>query len=241
MDITNNISNVIEDVQINQDEHNNDGDIQEGGTINLNQNKNNLIKIKNISEFEGVNIESSSDYDVSFNELADSTEGSSISEFNINEILGGNDINIDMKNFNINELNKNATFNKLSSFQKTLVINRILEKIPKQKNTKQIYNIQKESYFYCKSCGYNKKIPNKQFIFSRGNEKKDDFYNYRFIDYVNDNTMPKTKNYNCINETCNTHKNPSIKLAVFYRQKDSYNVRYVCSVCKSFWNTFVEK
>jgi hypothetical protein len=224
MDITNNISNVIEDIQTDQ----------EGGFV---FNQNNLIGTKDISELEGVQIESS-DYDVSFDE---STGGSSISESNINEILGGNDVNIDMKNFNINELNKNTTFNKLSSNQKTLVINRILEKIPKQKNTKQTSNIQKESYFYCKSCGYNKKIPNKQFIFSRGDEKKDDFYNYRFIDYINDNTLPKTKNYNCINEKCTTHKNPSIKLAVFYRQKDSYNVRYVCSVCKSYWNTFVEK
>ena len=196
-------------------------------------------KIKTGGDYEQDILESS-DYDVS---VSESIGGgiNSISETNINNILGGNDVDLSIKNFDVNELNKNSTFNKLTNNQKTLVINRILEKMPKQKTSKNIDSSGKESYFYCKSCGYNEKIPNGQFIFSRGDEKKDEFYSTRFLNYVNDNTLPRSKNYNCINGTCPTHKNPSLKLAVFYRQKGTYNVRYICSVCSSYWNTFVEK
>lgn len=188
---------------------------QEGGDI-----------INNLSEIQ---IESS-DYDVSISE--------SISEDNISSILGGFDTDINVsKNFNINELNKNPSFNKLSNEQKTLVINRILEKNPKQKSNKPS-NTSKESYFYCKSCGYNEKIPNQKFIFSRGNENKNETYNYNFINLINDYTIPRTKNYNCINQNCSTHKNPETKLAVFYRHPGSYNIRYICKVCNKFWDTY---
>jgi len=189
---------------------------QEGGDV-----------INNSSEIQ---IESS-DYDVSMSET--------ISEDNISSILGGFDTDINVsKNFNINELNKNPSFNKLSNEQKTLVINRILEKNPKQKSNKSINNSTKESYFYCKSCGYNEKIPNQKFIFSRGNENKNETYNYNFINLINDYTIPRTKNYNCINQNCSTHKNPETKLAIFYRHPGSYNIRYICKVCNKFWDTY---
>ncbi len=191
---------------------------------------------QNDINLNNIHIESS-DYDVSISESI----GGAISDSNVNDILNGSDTDLDIKNFNLNDLSKNPTFNKLSSNQKTLVINRILEKIPKNKPKQTDNNIGKDSYFYCKSCGYNEKIPPKQFIFSRGDEKNDDFYNYRFINYVNDNTLPRSKKYNCINEKCATHQNPSLKLAVFYRQKGSYNIRYICTVCNNYWNTFVEK
>ena len=45
----------------------------------------------------------------------------------------------------------------------------------------------------------------------------------------------------CINDKCSTHKEPQLKNAVFYRQKGSYTTRYICTVCDSFWNTFIEK
>jgi hypothetical protein len=216
MDITNSISNTI-DVE-HEHEHDNE---QEGGS-----------KIHNL---QGVQIESS-DYDIS---ISESIGGANISDDNISSILDGSDTDITLsKKFNINELNKNPSFNKLSNEQKTLVINRILEKNPKQKTNKQTISSTKESYFYCKSCGYYEKIPNQKFIFSRGNENKNETYNYNFLNLVNDNTIPTTKNYNCINQDCSTHKNPKTKLAVFYRHAGSYNIRYICKVCNKFWNTY---
>jgi len=211
MDITNNISNEIAD-------------------INKDDNDKKQLEIK----------DDSSDYDVT-----DSMQGgsSTISETNVQDILNGHDIDFDTKNFNLDIFKNNQHFKKLTNNQKTLVINRILEKIPKpsklNKSNESVVN--KDSYFYCKSCGYNKKIPEKMFIFSRGDEKKDDLYNNRFINNKNDNTLPFSKKYNCINDNCLTHKNPEKKMAVFYRQKSSYNIRYICTICDSYWNTFVEK
>jgi len=164
-----------------------------------------------------------------------------ISDNFINEILEGIDTEQNLKNFDIANLNKNIIFNKLSNNQKTLVINRILEKLPKSSKIQKFSNITKESFNYCKTCGYYEKIKNKSCIFSRGNEKKDDSYNIKFIDYKYDNTLPSTKKYVCINDKCTTHNNPKLKSAVFFRQKDSYNIRYICSVCDSFWNTFIQK
>jgi hypothetical protein len=179
----------------------------------------------------------SSDYDVSNSESIGGAS-TSMSDDNITTILDGSDTDVTIsKFFDINELNKYSSFNKLSNEQKTLVINRILEKNPKQKTTKQIHNL-KESYFYCKSCGYNEKIPNKKFIFSRGNENKNEIYNNNILNFVNDNTLPTTKNYNCINPNCSTHSNPKIKSAVFYRHLNSYNIRYVCKICLKFWDNY---
>lgn len=195
-----------------------------------------------INQIGGINndeISESSDYDVNSSEFKTNT----VSELEISEILEGNDNTIDLKNFNISDLNKNPSFVKLSNNQKTLVINRIIDRLPKSiKNIKSNENFNnKESYFYCKSCGYNEKIPNKMFIFSRGNEKKNELYNFNFQNYTNDNTLPYSKNYNCINEKCKTHIDPKLKNAVFFRNGNSYNIKYICSICDSFWDTFIEK
>lgn len=177
----------------------------------------------------------SSDYDIN-------NSDSMLSESNLNDILKGADVEFDFKNFNQDELNKNTTFNKLSNNQKTLVINRILEKMPKTKVTKIAENIaSKDSYYYCKSCGYNLKIPDKEFIFSRGDEKKDDPNNFKFINYKYDNTCPNTKKYTCINDECITHAEPIKKNAKFWRNKSSYNTKYMCTLCDHHWSTFNEK
>ena len=221
MDITNNISSTLDEIQT-------------GGNID-----------NTISDTE---IESS-DYDVSLsesvnehgisNKLVGGISSDNISENDISNILDGSDTNLSLpKNFNINDLNKNSKFNKLSMEQKTLVVNRILENVPKQKQTKSNLQSNKKSYFYCKSCGYNEKIPNKKFIFSRGNENKNEIFNYNFINFVNDNTLPRTKNYNCINLNCSSHSNPEVKMAVFYRHSGSYNIRYICQVCNKYWDIY---
>jgi aspartate carbamoyltransferase regulatory subunit len=79
------------------------------------------------------------------------------------------------------------------------------------------------------------------FIFSRSDEKNNDIYNFNLIQYKNDPTLPHTKKYVCINNDCVTHKEPNLKEAVYYRQVGSYTVKYICKVCDSFWNTFIEK
>lgn len=48
--------------------------------------------------------------------------------------------------------------------------------------------------------------------------------------------LPRTKDYMCKNLNCITHKDESIKEAVFYKANNSYNVTYVCTVCFNSWN-----
>lgn len=159
-----------------------------------------------------------------------------IADLDIMNILSGNEISINIKDFNITDLNKNQEFNKLDNNQKTLVINRILERLPKNNKTTQDNNTLKEFYLYCKNCGYNEKIPPRTFIFKRGNEKGEINFDNRYKQYKYNNTYPNTKNYTCINDNCPTHNDPKMKKAVFYRHNNSYAVRYICTVCDSFWN-----
>lgn len=191
----------------------------------------------------GKNEDVSSDYDVSSVVTSKKKKGVSITEDDIIDILSGKDLTFELDNFNMNDLNKISYFNKLNSNQKTLVINRLYEKIPKNqkipKNTEAF--IGKDSYFYCKNCGYNEKIPEKMFIFSRSGENStSDSYDTKFVNFKYDNTLPTTKKYNCLNKECKTHKTPSLKKAVFYRFGRTYAVRYICTICNYYWNTSTE-
>jgi len=167
-----------------------------------------------------------------------------ITDEDIDIILNGQDLAIELNNFNIQDLNKIPYFNKLDSNKKTLVINRLYEKIPKNqkmpKNNEKINH--KDSYFYCKKCGYNEIIPPKTFIFSRNKDKNNNqISNSKISNYKYDNTLPFSKNFNCINKDCTTHKEPEKKKAVFYRIPDSYIVRYICTSCDSNWITSINK
>ncbi len=220
MDITNNIS-AIEKPQ------NGGGDINDDGIINIST--------------------SSSDFDVKTTETETNEESNKkigkSGEKLLEELVGGSDEET-LKNVNIDSLIKNPAFNKLTNNEKTLVINKINEETNKElgqisKSSDSV--VSKECYFYCKTCGYYEIIPDRMFIFSRGDEKKDDIYNFNFINNKNDPTLPNTQKYTCINNKCSTHKEPQLKNAVFYRQKGSYTTRYICTVCDAFWNTFIEK
>jgi len=181
---------------------------------------------------------SSSDFDVSISD----SQSASILDI-VEKFKGGSDTESDLKKLDLSDLTKNPEFNKLSNAQKSLVINKInVEQDNLDKLLKPVDSVvSKECYFLCKTCGYYEIIPEKMFIFSRGDEKKDDIYNFNFVQYKNDPTIPNTKKYICINDKCTTHNKPELKDAVFYRQKGSYTVRYICKICDSFWDTFIEK
>ena len=146
------------------------------------------------------------------------------------------------ENFDIKDLNKNDNFNKLNSNQKTLTINKIFEiypnlKIQFNKETDE-NNLNNESYFYCKNCGYYEKIIPKTLIFSKNNNTNTNNkkYNLNYLNYKYDNTLPFTKNYNCNNSNCSTHKNIELKNATLYK-KSNYVVTTICNVCNAFWDS----
>ena len=91
-------------------------------------------------------------------------------------------------------------------------------------------------YYFCQKCGFSEKLKPQTLIFSNvtdnslRNTMND---NYEHLKY--DNTLPRTRNYNCHNKKCETHKNKNIKEAIFYRQYNSYITSYVCTVCNTKW------
>lgn len=197
--------------------------------------------VSNIEQHGGNDDSDTSNFDVS---ISSNKKVSEISNSIIESILNGDILDIEVNETLITDINKLSSFNKLSSNQKTLVINRLYEKIPKNQKISKLgtgSSNTKQSYFYCKNCGYNEKIPENMFIFSRNNEKiTEAIFNPSFLNSKYDPTLPTTKKYNCINEICKTHADPIIKKAVFYRQVNTYGLTYICCVCDSYWNTHIE-
>ena len=197
--------------------------------------------VSNIEQHGGNDDSDTSNFDVS---ISSNKKVSEISNSIIESILNGDILDIEVNETLITDINKLSSFNKLSSNQKTLVINRLYEKIPKNQKISKLgtgSSNTKQSYFYCKNCGYNEKIPENMFIFSRNNEKiTEAIFNPSFLNSKYDPTLPTTKKYNCINEICKTHTDPIIKKAVFYRQVNTYGLTYICCVCDSYWNTHIE-
>ena len=202
---------------------------------------------------------SKNDQDNASESLASDTslEASGLDEDDIDNIVKNemHNVKLSSKNFNIDEIYKNPHFTKLTDNKKTLVINRINDKISKLKtktkppskskaNSQQLNQnvtkdvFKKESYFYCKSCGFSTTIPSKTTIFSRGKTNK--YYSNNQEYYSDVAIYPHSKNYKCINKNCKTHSEPSIKDAVFHRIPGEYVINYRCNICSHTWNTFNE-
>ena len=121
---------------------------------------------------------------------------------------------------------------KLNNDNKEIIKNKILD----------INNlIHKSFYFACENCKFFKPIKEKTLILGTddNNIRIDRIYIYKKL--LKSNTLPFTKNYICPNNNCPTHKNKSIKEAIFFREEQiindekSFYMVYVCSVCETYW------
>jgi hypothetical protein len=91
--------------------------------------------------------------------------------------------------------------------------------------------------FKCNNCNYRKKIKETIKLYQLNIDSV-----YSVYRSVEDNKLftmnpiyPRTKNYECKNINCITHKDTTNKEAVFFREKDSYLTNYICAVCYSGW------
>jgi hypothetical protein len=159
----------------------------------------------------------------------------------IQNILDGHiiDPNI-LHDFKLDKLAKNSIYNKLSQVDKEYVYNLIAHTQEHQveEKGKDVKEILENNivYYFCQKCGYSEKLKPQTLIFSNVTDNSlrniiND--NYEYLKY--DNTLPRTRNYNCHNKKCETHKNKNIKEAIFYRQYNSYITSYVCTVCNTKW------
>jgi hypothetical protein len=91
--------------------------------------------------------------------------------------------------------------------------------------------------FKCNNCNYQKKIKDTIKLYQLNIDSI-----YSVYKSTDDNKLlfmnpiyPRTHDYSCKNINCITHKDESRKEAVFYREKDSYLINYICGVCYSSW------
>lgn len=91
--------------------------------------------------------------------------------------------------------------------------------------------------FKCNNCNFRKKIKDtiKLYQINIG-------ASYSVFRSMDDNKLlslnpiyPRTKDYTCKNINCVSHKDIKMKVAVFFREKDSYMTNYICGVCYSAW------
>jgi len=179
----------------------------------------------------------------------DSTESSSksstSSEYNndstiVEKLLTNKATPNDVNKLDLNNLIKSPTYKGLSNNEKEIVFNKIQELLPLEKKKLMEFknNVDEQAntaYFICTNCGHARKIENGTLIFSRKSENITQSYNIGdYADLKYSNILPRTRNYVCINDQCESHKNMEKKEAIFFRV-GGYNVKYLCTCCEAIF------
>ena len=94
-------------------------------------------------------------------------------------------------------------------------------------------------YFVCKNCGNSETIKEGTMILSKNKSSEksgnSDTTDINVKEYLQMSILPRTRQYHCPNENCESHKVPDKKSAVFFRQENTYKVRYICETCETLW------
>ena len=165
--------------------------------------------------------------------ISEQSGGASYSISEIIELIKDDNLNLNNVNIKLNKILKSTEYNSLSLEDKELVYNKIQELLPKY--DKKIFekNLQNNAklniYYSCKECNYSSLLEPGTVLYSENKEKK--YYNKDYVHWINNPCLPRTDNYKCINESCQSHKGD--KLAVII--KDNNNTIYVCTICKNQW------
>lgn len=127
--------------------------------------------------------------------------------------------------FTIDDVKNNKYYEKISSKTK--------------KNIEQIFDTNTSGIsFQCNNCNY--KDPIKKSIQLYSMDLNSEVAQNKSIEdnkLISKNPiLPRTRDYSCKNINCITHKDTSNKEAVFYKEPNTYNVNYVCTVCFNSWS-----
>lgn len=98
-------------------------------------------------------------------------------------------------------------------------------------------NVLTTAEFICNNCNYIKKINATTLLYQINFEgKTNKIFNIEENKlFVKDPLLPHTKDYVCKNSNCSTHTNNEIKDAIFYKDRNSYKVNYICTICYYTW------
>jgi len=130
--------------------------------------------------------------------------------------------------FSLKDLKSNKNFKKLDAHLKEQVLS--------------IYNltsnnISNKGLFVCSNCNFTEFINSNVILledkFTKSTRKNQ---TYNSVLRCNDKTLPRTKDYICPNKECASHTDFTNKEAVFYRDKATMNLTYMCCSCKQYWN-----
>ena len=147
----------------------------------------------------------------------------------INDIFKKIEENEDLTKYTIaftkDELIKNKKYQKLTDENKQKL------------NTLFDENIYSGAEFKCNNCNNTKQINETTLLYevnldNTTNNKIKNMKENKLM--CADRLLPHTQEYVCKNPECATHKNVKLKDAVFYKEKNSYNINYICTVC--FYN-----
>jgi hypothetical protein len=147
-------------------------------------------------------------------------------------IMRNNDSVDDIDNlfFNEKDLMKNKDYKNLDPVKQKSILNKFRSI---KNNTKSNINL------VCNKCKYNTKLNGGSIIY-KGSNKNNIHEDMSIINLrLKDQTLPRTKDYICPNKECDSHKKSNLikKEAIFYRPiKGAYNLKYICTLCKTIWN-----
>lgn len=92
--------------------------------------------------------------------------------------------------------------------------------------------------FKCLNCNYEEPITGSMKLYEL-NLKTDIVSNFKSKEenkiIFSNPILPRTRDYTCKNINCISHKDDSKKEAVFYKDKQTYNLTYLCGVCLTSW------
>ena len=127
--------------------------------------------------------------------------------------------------FSKDEIQKNKKYLKLSDEDK-MIINNLFEE-----------TILSGADFKCENCNFTKQITETTLLYQINLGDKN--LNYKTLEenqlLCKDPLMPHTHDYTCKNPNCETHKKPELKDSIFYKEKKSYKLNYICCVCHYNW------
>ena len=158
----------------------------------------------------------------------------------IEKILSNEDIEEDDKikldEDDLIQLNKIDSYKKLQNKQKDYVFNYLNDMIQKKKIINKDNKIAKKMYFICKSCGNNEPIKEGSMIISRQSNKEiTNETGFNSKEYLEMKIYPRTRQYSCLNDKCESHKKSEKKSAMFMRINGTYKIRYICEACETSW------
>jgi hypothetical protein len=127
--------------------------------------------------------------------------------------------------FSKDEMAKNKKYQKLKDEDK-IKLNQLFDDI-----------VTSGAEFRCENCNLTKTITETTLLYQINMEDKTN--KIKSLEenelITKDPLLPHTHDYTCKNPSCITHKNAALKDSVFYREKNSYRLNYICSVCFYNW------